>query len=296
MTRKFDGKRPGINSTSKRKWVVVFCEGENTESTYIHLLEKEKLIDWKKFDLKLFQKKGFYKSQEFIEFCTNTFNSEFKKEDTPLIDSIWMVFDDDEHDVQAIFNLKPKDFCNAKGFKGKVFCAFSSMCIEYWILLHFKEHNGDPIFSCLDKDHSCRTIDLINKEIKAYNKKRNANLRVYEKTKKWVEDIFEFFMSPNEENNNKTPRIVEAFQRAKKIHEAKPNGKQYTESVTTLYRLLEYLGVIKYKNVVFDRANNKVYDNVVEKKGIYFNAEDGKEIKCVYKKDIKKEPFLNRMS
>ena len=240
---------------------MVFCEGENTEPTYIRLLKTEKLIDGKKFDLKFPPiRHGFDDAKDFADTCTNAFNSFFKIEDMPNIDSIWLVFDDDEHkNLQTIFKLTPKSFCNGnKVFKGKVFFAFSSMCIEYWILLHFKDHNGDKIYQ-QDRDkknHSRETINLINQAIDSYNKKHKVKLRMYNKKGKkkdkenenWIIDNFEFLTSPNEDNKNenKQPRIVEAFQRAKMIHEAKPNGKQYSESVTTFYQLLEYLGVIDY--------------------------------------------------
>jgi hypothetical protein len=41
-------------------------------------------------------------------------------------------------------------------------------------------------------------------------------------------------------------RLVDAYNRAKAIHEAKKSiGAEFTESVTTIYELMKELGVIK---------------------------------------------------
>ena len=63
-------------------------------------------------------------------------------------------------------------------------------------------------------------------------------------SKKVEEDFFELMLAIDPVTNNR--RIVDAYQRAKRIHASKKNnGAEYIESVTTMYDLLAQIGVIK---------------------------------------------------
>ena len=58
------------------------------------------------------------------------------------------------------------------------------------------------------------------------------------------EDFFDLMMAIHPETHNQ--RLVDAYNRAKAIHETKKaQGAEFTESVTTLYELMKELGVVK---------------------------------------------------
>jgi hypothetical protein len=148
----------------------------------------------------------------------------------------WMVFDNDGHeDFAEGIRLARKN-----GFK----VAFSSMCIEYWFMLHFYDHNGSAI-PLKGDSHSKAQIDEINKFIKKYNKSSNTNVRLYDEgSKKVEEELFDLMLAIDEITHHH--RIEDAYQRAKVIHQTKKrNGDEFSESVTTMYELLEELGTIQ---------------------------------------------------
>ena len=84
------------------------------------------------------------------------------KEEKEKYSGKWMIFDYDGHD----------DFWDAIKFarKNGFQVAFSSMCIEYWFVLHFENHDGNPI-PIKEGSHSKAQIEMINKYIGQYNKK-----------------------------------------------------------------------------------------------------------------------------
>ena len=122
--------------------------------------------------------------------------------------------------------------------------AFSNMCIEYWFVLHFYDMDGQPI-PMKGFSHSQAQIDLVNKAIELYNKKASVKVKLYDSESKAVEeDFFELMMAFHPETHNQ--RLVDAYNRAKAIHETKKvQGAEFTESVTMMYELIKELGVIK---------------------------------------------------
>ncbi len=291
MAKGIDVTRKGKGSLNVKKKVIVFCEGENTEPTYIKCLKNKNLHIENLIPTTPYIFNGITNGKVFADECITQFKIWVKKNDLSKVDSVWMVFDDDEHpNLQVIFKLQPKDYGDKRL---RVVCAFSSMCIEYWILLHFRDHNGDAIYQTCDKDHSERIIKMINKEITKYNNTHTDKLREYDKSKKWLEDNFEFFLKTNEDNPcrflEKKPRIVEAYHRAKALHKKKQDiGKEFEESVTTFYKLLEYLGVVCER--VLDREDGMWYD-VKEKDDTLFYVKHNISIFIDTRKE-KIEPFL----
>lgn len=148
-----------------------------------------------------------------------------------------MLFDFDGHQDfwDAIKLARKNDF--------KV--AFSNMCIEYWFVLHFEDHDGKPI-SMKKDSHSKAQIDMINKHISRYNRKNNESIKLYDEDSKEIEDdFFDLLMAEDDVTHNR--RIVDAYERAKAIHEDKlAQGAEYRESVTAVYKLMEELGTIQY--------------------------------------------------
>ena len=272
-----------------KKYILCFHEGTNTEPIYI-----EKLKPFKK-DIDILAsplKKGgiTYDCLSWFKTCVRAYNC-MSNNTTALIDTIWFVFDDDgRNNVDKVINSIVYNKLNKK----PLCLAYSSICIEYWILLHFRNHNGSKIYQNTDSSYSKRLIKMIDSEIDKCNKYRKNQIPSYSKSNEWLEDNFKFFLENNEDNPLRflepKPRIVEAFVKAKKIHEAKiASGNEFEESVTTFYKLLEYLGVVYYKDVIQDPEDHQIYDVI---NGCY--TKNGKKITIQDTNLIKNEPYLNR--
>jgi len=147
----------------------------------------------------------------------------------------WLVYDCDGHNDFVESINKARDY----GFN----VAFSNMCIEYWFALHFHDLDGEPIpqVGC---SHSQAQINLINRGIEVYNRRSEHKVKSYDSNTKSVnEDFFDLMMASNPDS--KTPRVIEAYKRAKTIHlRKKGQGSEFRESVTTVYELLKELGVV----------------------------------------------------
>lgn len=94
--------------------------------------------------------------------------------------------------------------------------------------------------------HSKAQIDIINKHILQYNRRSTSPVNLYDENSKEInDDFFDVLMAEDGITHNR--RIIDAFERAKGIHENKfANGAEYRESVTTIYKLMEELGTIQY--------------------------------------------------
>ena len=121
---------------------------------------------------------------------------------------------------------------------------FSNMCIEYWFVLHFYNLDGQQI-PMKNDSHSQAQIDLVNRAIELYNKNAPVKVKPYDNESKTVEeDFFDLMMAIHPETHNQ--RLVDAYNRAKTIHETKRNqGAEFAESVTTMYELMKELGVVR---------------------------------------------------
>lgn len=218
----------GRNSSPSK--FILFAEGRNTESSYFNLLGRAncKVIPITK------KGKGISKCVDFVNDSHKAWNSMPETERTKY-DERWLVFDaDGREDFAEGIQLA----CRL-GFH----VAYSNMCIEYWFMLHFYDHSGEPI-PMIGNSHSEAQIREINKFIKKYNKKAKTSVREYSVgNKKVEEDFFDLMLAIDPVTHKR--RIVSAFERAKSIYDnKKANGAQMRESVTTIFQLLERLGTI----------------------------------------------------
>ena len=230
--RKNSYKRsPGRNSSTKQ--YILFVEGRNTEKSYLDLLKKAncKIMPVTR------RGHGISSCVDFVNESEQRWKT-MPTEEKAKYDKRWLVFDDDGRADFAEGIKLARD----KGFG----VAFSSMCIEYWFLLHFENHNGAAI-PMVNDSHSETQIRKINKYITAYNKKAKSPIALYDDGSKTVEeDFFDLMMA--DDPVSKKSRIVAAFERAKAIHESKKAmGAEFRESVTNMYELMLALGVIEKK-------------------------------------------------
>ncbi len=223
-------KRNLGNRRSARRYIL-YVEGENTEDSYFKLLKKANC----KIVPVIIRGHGISHCVDFVNESENHWNS-MPKERRNEYDRRWLVFDaDGRTDFSKGIKLARK-----KGFG----VAFSNMCIEYWFLLHFCDHDGRPL-PMIQNSHSAAQIREINRFIKQYNRNAVVPVGDYDsKSKTIADDFFDLMMA--DDPVVKKSRIVSACERAKSIHEIKKaNGSEFSESVTTIYELLIELGVIE---------------------------------------------------
>ena len=228
--RKNNYKRTPDRTKSTRQFIL-YVEGRNTEKSYFDLLKKAncKVIPVTK------RGQGISRCVDFVNDSEKAWNT-LPREERQKFEKRWLVFDaDGRPDFEDGIRL-----ARAKKFG----VAFSNMCIEYWFLLHFYNHDGSAI-PMIDDSHSAAQIKIINDYIKKHNKKAKLPIPEYDSDSKNVEaDFFDLMMA--EEPESKKSRIVLAFERARMIYETKKaNGAEFRESVTTIYELLFELGVIE---------------------------------------------------
>ncbi len=226
------------NVIKQQRKFILFVEGRNTEKSYFDLLKKTNC----KIIPVTIRGHGVSQCVKFVRQSNMAWKS-LPKEEKEKYDQKWLVFDADGR----------KDFADGiklareMGFG----VAFSNMCIEYWFMLHFYDHDGSAI-PMLGTSHSAAQIERINTFIKSYNKRNkgvvNTHIAEYDSdSKKVEEDFFDLMLAIDPVK--KKSRIVLAFERAKTIHETKKvNGVESEESVTTIYELLLDLGVIEKRN------------------------------------------------
>lgn len=217
--------------TRKVNKVILYCEGRNTEPSYFELFKKNNC----KVVPVVVPGHGIGSCVEFVEEANKKYNC-LSKVQRNKYSQKWLVYDCDGHEDFAV-SIK---IARKYGFR----VAFSNMCIEYWFVLHFYDMDGQPI-PMKGFSHSQAQIDLVNKAIELYNKKASVKVKLYDSESKAVEeDFFELMMAFHPETHNQ--RLVDAYNRAKAIHETKKvQGAEFTESVTTMYELIKELGVIK---------------------------------------------------
>lgn len=218
-------------NTKKPQKILLYVEGRNTEPSYFELLKRSNC----KVIPVTVPGQGIGACVDFVNTAKKNHDS-LSKDKRGKYKQIWIVFDCDGH----------KDFSDGVklarelGFR----VAFSNMCIEYWFMLHFYDHDGSPL-PLKGNSHSKAQIDEINKFIAQYNKCKNANVKLYDsESKKVEEDFFDLMLAIDPITHNH--RIVDACQRAMKIHLAKKrNGSEFSESATTMYELMEELGTVR---------------------------------------------------
>lgn len=229
-----DRKNTFRRATGKMKsprQFILYVEGRNTEKSYFDLLKKTncKVIPVTK------RGQGIAKCVDFVNDSDKAWNS-LPKEERDKYEKRWLVFDaDGRGDFYEGIKLARQKKFNV---------AFSNMCIEYWFMLHFYDHDGSEI-PMLGDSHSAAQIRRINDFIKKYNKQALFPIAEYDSgSKKVEEDFFDLMMAIDPKTQKS--RIVAAYERAKSIHAIKKmNGAEAKESVTTIYELLFELGVIE---------------------------------------------------
>ncbi len=194
---------------------LIVCEGENTEPSY-----------FQQFKLTSATIKPVGEGYNTMSLVKRTIQLAQNKN----YEQVWCVFDADpkpDNPKQAQNFNEAIKLAESNGFG----IAYSNQAFEYWIILHFDDHQGGGM------------------NRKVYYKKINSFLKPFgaiydgKNSKVITEDIFEILDGIDGKTNKE--RKILAIERAKKIYDLFDHTNPSSEeSSTTVFRLVEEL--LKY--------------------------------------------------
>ncbi len=194
----------------ERPTILIVCEGENTEPSY-----------FRQFKLSTATVKAIGEGYNTVSLVYRATRIAREKH----YDQVWCVFDKDDFHAND-FN-KAIQLAKAKNYG----VAYSNQAFEYWIILHFEDHQGGG----MHRDDYDKKINFLLKPFGISYDGKGAKLI--------TEEIFEV-LDAFDNNLNKERKKV-AIERAKRnldIHDK--NKPASAESSTTVYELVEEL--LKY--------------------------------------------------
>ena len=195
---------------NKKPSILIVCEGKNTEPSYFNQFRISSAT--------IISVEG-YNTISLIEKIVQLVGKE-------KYDQIWCVFDKDD------FNIS--DFNNAiqKADSHKFGVAYSNQSFEYWLILHFDDHQGG-------KMHRKNYNNKINKLLAPYHVKYDGK-----KSKIVTEEFFELLEDTDEKTGMK--RVDLAIKRAEKnYNQLDHTNPALEESSTTVFKLVKEL--LKYR-------------------------------------------------
>ena len=190
----------------KKKRILIICEGENTEPTY-----------FKNFRLSTAEIKVVGYGMSAVELIHKTLRMPDLKE----YDEVWCVYDRDDR-----FDSFNRSLILAK--ENNINVAYSIQAFEYWIFLHFFDHDGGVMErkDCLKK---------INKYIKQFDCGLDG------RSGKKVDIRLFYLMQRLDPLKGISPQQL-AMHRARKIYDSYDHlNPAAEESSTTVFKLVEEL-------------------------------------------------------
>lgn len=196
----------------KKPEILIVCEGKNTEPTYFR--------QFKLTSAKIIPIGEGYNTLSLVKRAIELSNDK-------MYDQVWCVFDADPKpdnlNQSKNFNKAVK-LAEKKGFR----VAYSNQAFEYWLILHFDDHQGG-------KMNRCDYNQKINQLLKPFNITYDG-----ENNKIITEEIFEVLEGID--NKTKKQRKKLAISRAKRNCKIFNNNNiALNESSTTVYKLVEEL-------------------------------------------------------
>lgn len=195
-------RRParGPASRSPRRRLLVVCEGEVTEPSYIRGFVRKKRNT--AVEVRVLREHGV-DPRRLVEMAKSERDQDRNRArqqdgDFPAYDEVWCVFDRDQHE-------RFEDACQMAR-DNQLELAASNPCFERWLLLHFRESPGDQ--------HRDDVRKMLKKFLPGYDKHIDFEL---------VAD-----------------RVDQAVRRARRLdQEARRMGEPFLKPTTGVYRLIE---------------------------------------------------------
>jgi len=190
--------------------ILIVCEGENTEPSY-----------FRQFKLSTASIKAIGEGYNTVSLV----NRGIKLASERHYDQVWCVFDKDDF-PKVDFN-NAIEIANANKFR----VAYSNQAFEYWLILHFEDHQGGG----MHRDD--------------YDKKINALLKPFGisydgKASKIITEEFFEILDSFDEKLNKDRKLIAAERAKRNLKNHNMNTPAVAESSTTVYELVEEL--VKY--------------------------------------------------
>ena len=202
-------ERP-IPNLLEKPTILIVCEGENTEPSYFN-----------QFRLSSATVKPVGEGYNTISLV----NRATQLNSQGVYDKVWCVFDKDDFSDSNFNNAI--NIAKAKGFS----VAYSNQAFEYWLILHFNDHQGGGM-------HRDQYNDIINKLLQPFNVLYDGA-----KSKKVSEALFELMESADEKTGIK--RIDLAIRRAERnFNQLNHSNPAKEESSSTVFMLVKEL--LKY--------------------------------------------------
>lgn len=199
-----------VAELNEKPSILIVCEGENTEPSYFN-----------QFRLSSATIKSVGEGYNTTSLVRRAIQLASDKQ----YDQVWCVFDKDDF-AENDFNTAIQ-IAESQSFK----VAYSNQSFEYWLILHFDDHQGGGMHR---RDYN----DKINELLKPFGVTYDGN-----GSKKVKEVFFELLDSVDTRTNKK--RIDIAITRAtRNFNQFDHKNPAKEESSTTVFRLVEEL--IKY--------------------------------------------------
>lgn len=195
---------------AKKPTILIVCEGENTEPSYFN-----------QFRLSSATIKSIGEGCNTVSLV----NRAKQLASEGQYEQVWCVFDKDDFNNVDFNNA----IALAIGFGFEI--AYSNQAFEYWIILHFDDHQGGGMHR---DDYNKKINSLLTPFKLKYDGKRSKVI---------TEEIFELLEGID--NKTKKERKSLAIERAKRNYaQFDHSNPAQEESSTTVYKLVEEL--IKY--------------------------------------------------
>ena len=197
-------ERP-MPSLSVKPTILIVCEGKNTEPSY-----------FRQFRLSSATIKAIGEGYNTISLV----NRAMQIANCESYDQVWCVFDkDDFNDID--FN-NAIEIANANNFG----VAYSNQAFEYWLILHFDDHQGGGM-------HRSDYDDKINALLKLFNLSYDGK-----NSKIISEEFFELLDGVDEKITKERKQLAIERARRNSTH-FHHNNPAKAESSTTVFRLVE---------------------------------------------------------
>jgi hypothetical protein len=210
-TTGFKGKRTRGRKSQKRlpkPLVLISCEGKKTEPEYINGLRKTKRINKQRIRVLGAKECGGTDPRTIVK-CAKNSKKKIIKEERLEYDSVWCVFDRDDHHNAWEAMKEARD----NGFK----VAFSNPSFELWYLLHFQDQTAH-----IERWDVCKKLDL-PECIQGYEKR--------------MKDLFSNL-------EGRLPNAITRAQKLRKMHKNNYNKPTYNPS-TSVDELVSFLLELK---------------------------------------------------
>ncbi|MEM6317277.1 MAG: RloB family protein [Bacteroidota bacterium] len=196
----------GVPKKEEKKKILIVCEGKNTEPSYFN-----------RFKLTTATIKSVGEGNNTMSLVKRAI--QLSKEEQ--YDKVWCVFDKDDFPSEnfnnAIFKARGNNFG----------VAYSNQAFEYWLILHFEDHQGGP----MNRDQYSAKL---NNYLKEFGVSYDSESKII------TEEIFEVLLAKDEIKDKTRQKI--ACQRAERILLQYDNtSPAIEESSTTVHLLVKEL-------------------------------------------------------